>query len=366
MAQRKVPPPPTRYGAAAPSGPTVQQKRGENWPPPPQTRFEPVGPSAIVQRQGALRYRSPRPVADGPLIVRPSAVNGKLISARASEPAKIGGQSGAAQPFSLGAITGAVSSVAPWLAVAAVGAYTANVLVERQFGRNIIGYATYYTSDAVIQEVMDRALQAGIRPSSTQTFNGYTYSIDRFCRVYQVTGTVTRRPSGRVYGAVDPLVKAAGDHNGHIIADSLNGPIAACNFVGMTAYHNNAVGAGPDDDTYSRMEGAVRQIIDNEEKYDVATKATYPYVRATITINLTYPAWNAASRSTKLDYFRPNRLDVGLCAYTASHGYQIYDNPYLSNVVAGHMGVYNVNAGGDFNNTAGGGARYLVGDPGYP
>jgi hypothetical protein len=255
----------------------------------------------------------------------------------------------------------------PWAGIATIGvsAYTANVLVERQTGRNILGHGIYAVSDVVIREVMDRALQAGVRPSSTQTFNGYTFSVDRYCRVYQVNGNVSRRNGGRTYDAVRPLVKATGDHSGHIIADSLNGPIAAYNFIGMTAYHNNAVGAGPDDDTYSRMEEGVRYILDSETKY-VPGRGSLRYVRATISVRLTYPPWNATTRMTKLNYFRPNHLYVEVIAYTASGEKETFSNPFINNAIPGHMGVRSVQLNGNFNNTPAGANRYLIGDPGYP
>ncbi|HSK39636.1 MAG TPA: DUF4157 domain-containing protein, partial [Arenibaculum sp.] len=278
-------------------------------------------------------------------------------------------QPAVAQRWVIGAITGAVTtgaSYVPTLAVAAGMGYLANTLVERQTGRNIVGHAVYYSSDADVREVMDRALQAGIRPSSTQTYNGYTYSIDRYCRVYKVAGRVSRRGGGRVFGATSPLVKAPRDHSGHIIADSLDGPIAACNFVGMTPYHNNGTGAGPDADTYSRMEAAVRYILDQETKY-IPTLGSVPHVRASIVVTLKYPAWNAASRAAKLNFFRPEILDVQVTAYTASGASTHYDNPFLDSSMgpAVHMGLRNIHLNGYFDNRVGG-TRYLVGDPGYP
>ncbi|HEY3570448.1 MAG TPA: hypothetical protein VGP73_21135 [Thermoanaerobaculia bacterium] len=276
---------------------------------------------------------------------------------------------GVAQPF-LGAIVGAAGSLAsyvPTVAVVAGAAYLANTLTERQTGRNIVGHLSYYGQDPVVQEVMDMALQNGIKPFSTQVFNNYSFKIDRFCRTYEVSGYVSRRTYNRVQGAIAPLVKAAGDQNGHIVADSLNGPPHAVNFIGMTAHQNNAVGAALDDDTYSRLEGAVRRIVDNEERYFDDRRRTYVnYDRVWIQVKLSYPAWNATSRDTKLNYFRPTRLDVRMIGYTGSGQSREFDNPYLPNAQPGHLGVRDIRLGGEFDNTVVGGPRYLIGDLGYP
>jgi hypothetical protein len=278
-----------------------------------------------------------------------------------------------AQP--LFAALGAAAAYVPHVAIGAAATYAANTFVERVTGRNIVGHLAYYIlSDAVVKEVFDRASQAGIKPYSTQTHNGYTYKIDAFCRTYSVSGWVKRRVGGRRFDDVNPLVRATGDQNGHIIADSLDGPIAACNFVGMSAYHNNSVGAAPDEETYARMEGAARYILDHETmlvvsvRNGVRNRVSEPFVKAWIEVTLRYPAWSAASRSAKLDYFRPSELDVRITAYTASGATRGYPNPTLPNVVGGHLGVRNINQSHDpFVNTSNppGATRRLVGEAGY-
>lgn len=269
------------------------------------------------------------------------------------------------QPFLGGLVAGALGYV-PYAAVALGGAWTVNSLVERQTGRNVVGHATYWASrDAVVREVMDAALQAGQRPYSTQTYNGYSFSLDAYCRVTHVTGTLSRRNHARTYGAIDPLVKATNDQAGHLIADSLNGPIISPNFVGMTPYNNNAIGAGPDDDCYCRMEAAVRFILDHETLY-VRGRGEAAYDRVTIAVRLTYPVWNATSRNTKLAYWRPSAFDVQVTAFTAAGDSRAYDNPYLGNAIVGHLGVRSIYTGGEFTNPAPSANRYLIGDIGYP
>lgn len=267
----------------------------------------------------------------------------------------------------LAGIASASIAYVPTVATGLLIGYAVNTLTERQLGRNIVGVVTHYFSDPVIKEVMREARQAGIRPWSTQTYNGYSFKIDRYARTYEVVGTFSRRNGARKYGSIEPLVKAPFDQNGHIIADSLNGPIAACNFVGMTPFHNNAVGAAVDDATYSRMEAAVRYILDHETKY-VPGQGELPYVRADLRVTLQYPVWVGTNRNTKLNFFRPNHLDVFVKAYTANGHSTEYRNPFVEVGIGmgGHLGVVSVRLDGDFDNSVPGGNRYLIGDVGYP
>lgn len=323
-------------------------------PPTPSHRAPAAAPPKVLSHRATAVQ--PRP-AGGLPVVWPA----RSASAQA-KPEVV-------QPW-LGAIAGAASTVAsyvPTVAVVAGVAYLANTLTERQTGRNVVGQLSYFGQDPVVQEVLDIALQNGIKPFSTQTFNKYSFKVDRFCRTYEVSGYVSRRAYPRVQGAISPLVKAAGDHSGHIIADSLNGPPHAVNFIGLSNYQNNAVGAALDDDTYSRLEGAVRRIADGEERYyDNARRVHVPFRSVWIQVKLSYPAWNATNRSTKLSYFRPSRLDVRVVAYANPGQSQEYDNPYLPNAQPGHMDVRDIRVGGEFDNTAPGPARFLIGDPGYP
>jgi hypothetical protein len=183
--------------------------------------------------------------------------------------------------------------------------YALNTIIEVVSGRNAVGWLTWAGSDAVTREVLDHAKQAAIHPWATHRHNGYTFKVDKYCRTYCVSGYLSSRPAGRVYGAIKPLVTATNDASGHLIGDFFGGPIAAYNIVGMTQWQNNSEGAGAADITYKRMETALKTLFHRPGCVWIEIDVRYP----------TIANWGAATRQQKLDFWRPSSLHVRAIAY---------------------------------------------------
>lgn len=159
-------------------------------------------------------------------------------------------------------------------------------------------------------------LRFGIKPGSDMQVGAFTYHFDDHSRIEVVEGFISDIPVVpwvRVApDTLTPLIKNAGDDNGHLIADSLGGPAHGANFVGMTPWLNRAF----DDQTsqtpaatWSRAEAWIRNY-----------KAANPTHQLGMRVEVGYPNFQQNE-----NYFRP----TGLRLFVRDHQLRAqFDNPW--------------------------------------